>query len=282
MTMTYPEYTALPGLRFSDLARMAISPLHYQHRADGDAADDTPAMALGRAIHAAVLEPDTYAATYCRRPEEWADWRTKASQAWRAAAVAAGRVVLGADDWTRVERIARAVHEDRLACRYLRDGEAEVVLTWQREDGRRCKARLDWLGRTSDHTLVVLDIKTTRLQSLAQFGGAAARYHYHAQLAWYLDAVSAAQGADAEARLVTVSTLAPYDVVVYRLPEPVLEHGRECIAEWLATLAECEASDTWPGIAMGAERELRLPTWAMPDEADEDLASLGLDAEGLS
>jgi len=282
-TMIYSEYAALPGVRFSDLCRMATSPLHFAARADGDAQTDTPAMAMGRAIHCAVLEPDAFARQYTRRPEEWSDWRTKAAQAWRSEQEAAGVTVLGADDWRRVERIARAVHADQHACRYLGgEGEAEVVLQWQRDDGRRCKARLDWLGRDGDG-MVVVDLKTTRLQSILQFGAAAARYYYHAQLAWYLDGL-AGNGADATAtaRIITVSTLAPYDVVVYRLTAEVLEHGRGLIAEWLAMLDECERTDIWPGIADGAERELRLPSWAMPAPDDDDLADLDLDDGGAS
>jgi len=282
-TMTYAEYAALPGLRFSDLCRIGTSPLHYQHRADADTRTDTPAMAMGRAIHAAVLEPDEYASQYTRRPGEWSDWRTKAAQAWRSEQEAAGVTVLGADDWRRVERIARAVHADPHACRYLKAGDAEHVIEWQRDDGRHCKARLDWLGTAADGAAVVVDLKTTRLQSLAQFGAAAARYYYHAQLAWYLDGI-AGNGADATAtaRIITVSTLAPYDVVVYRLTAEVLEHGRGLIAEWLAVLDECERTDIWPGIADGAERELRLPSWAMPAPDDDDLADLDLDDGGAS
>uniref|UniRef100_A0A6M3J3Y5 Putative exodeoxyribonuclease 8 PDDEXK-like domain-containing protein n=1 Tax=viral metagenome TaxID=1070528 RepID=A0A6M3J3Y5_9ZZZZ len=279
-TMTYADYAALPGVRFSDLCRMATSPLHFAARADGDAQTDTPAMAMGRAIHCAVLEPDAFARQYTRRPEEFHDGRSKAAKEWKAETEASGRIVLGSSDWHRVERCARAVHSDPIACRYLRAGQAEQVLRWEQPDGRKCKARLDWVGTAADGTAVVVDLKTTRTQSLRQFAASAANYHYHAQLAWYLDGLAAEHGATA--RIITVSTLAPYDVVVYRLPPDVLAHGQDLIAEWLRDLEACEQSDTWPGIAEGVERDLTLPTWAMPGDDADDLAGLNLDAEGLS
>ena len=279
MTMTYTEYAALPGLRFSDLSRLAISPACYQARAHVEReAGDTVAMALGRAAHAAILEPDVFARTFTRRPEEWADWRSKASQEWRKEAERAGSTVLDSTDYTRVAAMARAVHNDALACRHLRDGAAEQVIQWQRPDGRRCKARLDWLGRVDGHAVIV-DLKTTRLATRQAFGRAAAAYHYYAQLAWYLDGLIAAGEPMAEARIITVGTLAPHDVVVYRLTGDQLDGGWMLCARWLAILEECEQTDSWPGIGEGKEQILDLPPWAYPGDGD-DLADLNLDLGG--
>jgi hypothetical protein len=56
-SLTYLEYEALPGLRWSALRHMGDSPRHCRHaeRTDGD----TASRVLLRAIHAGVLEGRT-------------------------------------------------------------------------------------------------------------------------------------------------------------------------------------------------------------------------------
>jgi hypothetical protein len=64
-------------------------------------------------------------------------------------------------------------------------------------------------------------------------------------------------------------------VVVYELPEIVVDEGRDAYRSALRRLVECRANDHWPGVASGVV-PLRLPEWARRHE-DEDADGLGLD-----
>src|SRR5690606_13913347 len=86
-------------------------------------------------------------------------------------------------------------------------------------------------------------------------------YHYHVQAAFYLDGLRA-NGIDVEPEPVhiVVEKSPPFDVVVYRIPEHVVELGRRTYRGWLERLVECRTTGQWPGRAEG-EVELVLPEW---------------------
>jgi exodeoxyribonuclease VIII len=86
------DYRAAHGLNWSRLKVLDKSPLHYKHAIDHPRAD-TPALSLGRAFHAALLEPDRYAAEFRVWPG------SRAGRVWEAvqANLSADRVVFFAD-----------------------------------------------------------------------------------------------------------------------------------------------------------------------------------------
>lgn len=67
--MTSQEYFASPGLSFSGMKDLAISPLAYWFsniNPDRPADEPTAAMQFGSALHCAVLEPKEFDSRYCR------------------------------------------------------------------------------------------------------------------------------------------------------------------------------------------------------------------------
>ena len=76
--MTFAEYADIDAVNWSPLSAMRDSPLHYAHRLRTPRTD-TPALAMGRAIHTAVLEPDAFPLGYVVRPDG-IDRRTKAGK----------------------------------------------------------------------------------------------------------------------------------------------------------------------------------------------------------
>lgn len=252
------KYRDIKALNWSSLRDMAASPLMYQWRQEHPR-PDTAAMALGRAIHCAVLEPYEFETRYALRPDGL-DGRTKEGRAWLADVRERGLEALGVDDARTVALVREAVREHEVAHRLLEGCLYEQALTWVL-DGIACKGRLDALDRGS-----IVDLKTTR--SLADFARDFARLSYHGQLAWYADGARLAGAVDADARayVVAVETSEPYDVAAFVLPDDVLELGRTLYRTLLDLWVSCREADCWPG-RHPALTPLELPRWAMA--ADE-------------
>lgn len=178
-------------------------------------------------------------------------------------------IALSADDAEVIRQIVASVREHPAASAMLRGGVREETVTWvDSETGIRCKGRLDLLGSTG-----VVDVKSTRRESVWQMGRDIAALRYHAQLAWYHDGAIAAGRLPRDAslpRFVFVQTVEPFDVAPMELREDDFEKGRAHYRELLKRYAACEASGWWPGIAPNLI-PAPVPDWAPGDlEPNED------------
>jgi hypothetical protein len=260
--VTHAEYRALAGANYSTLKAMALSPAHYRARV-AEPSRDSDAMRRGRAMHAAVFEPEAFAARF----PTW-DGR-RAGKEWLAFLAACRGDYLLATETEQVRAVAAAVRSHPDAGHMLVGGRAEHIIQWtDAETGIACKARLDYLRPGA-----LLDLKTCRDASPLGFGRAAARMYYHVQSAFYGDGVLAVTGALPVPYIVAVETEPPYVVQVYRVNDDAYECGRETYRGWLRTLAECRATDRWPAYREGVT-ELCLPNWVFGDE--DGLDGLGL------
>jgi len=271
---TFAEYAATDAVNWSTLKVLAQSPLHYRHALTAPR-EDTPALALGRALHTATLEPDRFALEYAVRPDG-IDRRTKEGKAKWEAFVAGneGRTILDGGDYARVLAMRDAVRSHPLVAPYLAAGAAEQTIRWtDPHAGIACKARLDWISE-SRHSL--LDLKSAACGEARRFGAAAARYGYHGQAAFYRDGYRHATGRVRPYLLVVVEKDAPHDVSVFNVEDDALYAGEEEYKRLLAILRDCRARDHWPG-RYQEEQTLRLPGWVFPDEeAGADAADLGI------
>ena len=266
--MTHQAYNKAPGLNWSRLKTIAESPRAYHYWATHER-PDTPAMLLGRAIHAAVLEPESYARDYLVRPEE-IDGRTKEGKAWLATAKATGCEVLTPPQGAAVEAIIEHLIRHP-AWSLLVDTQREVTARWETA-GIACKGRLDAVARDR-----VVDLKTT-----TQFRGYDrdhARMLTHGQLAWYVDGAVAAGLCDPspDAYVIVLQTVPPYDVRAVRLSESHLAAGRALCWRLLDTWTRYHADESredgpewWPGAHPQIET-MDLPPWAPGvDEISEE------------
>jgi exodeoxyribonuclease VIII len=264
--MTHAEYAAIPAANFSTLKCLDQSPAHYRHRLTVPR-EDGDALRKGRAVHCAVFEPERFAAS-------WPAWdERRAGKEWAEFLKGCGGDYLTATEaaWTRA--VAAAVRSDRHAAPLIEGGRAEFAIRWtDAATGIACKARLDYWTHAG-----IVDLKTCRDASPGGFGRAAAKYMYYVQMAFYFDGLVAASGTDYPAPvLLAVETEAPHVVQAYRLTDDQLEAGRDLYRGWLARLAECRATDRWPGYADGIA-DLALPGWVWGDEE----GGSGLDGLGL-
>jgi len=252
------KYELIDALNWSSLRHMATSPLLYRWRIDHPR-PDSAALSMGRVIHCAVLEPDEFASRYIPQPSD-IDLRTKAGKEWRE--TVGDRELIKPADWAVVDRCVAAVNAHEPAHDLLAATKRELPAVWLKH-GINCKARIDALKPG-----VIVDLKTTR--DLGRFPRDAAELYYHGQLAWYLDGAVAAGllSPDSDAYIVAVETSEPFDVAAFRLPQYVVQEGRNLCERLFSLWLECDRSGCWHG-RFPAVTDLELPRWAYAEQEED-------------
>jgi hypothetical protein len=260
--ITNEDYHSGPGISQSALSVLARSPLHYWSQyvdPDREKREPSAAMKLGSAIHMAVLEPDLFVEAYAVAPK--VDRRTKEGKAvWDQFVLEAGhREVISVDDFNTCEEIAAQVRAHPTAKRVFVDGVAEESAYWiDKETGLLCRARPDWMKGS-----MIVDLKSTDDASHAGFQRSAWNYRYWMQAAWYMDGVEQATGIRPDAFIFAAfEKTAPFACAFYFADEPMLDMGRREYRKLLRLLADCIATDTWPGYPAEV-RALGVPSWAI-------------------
>lgn len=154
--MTEAEYRPLPAMNASALRCLStLTPAHWSHQLANP--ERTTAMAMGSALHAAVLEPVDFFNRYAVAPE--CDRRTTAGKATWADFLArnAGREPLKQEDFEVVEGMRDGLirHAD---CKMWLDlcASREVVLVGEL-DGLQAKAKIDAVTMSQGY---YLDVKS--------------------------------------------------------------------------------------------------------------------------
>lgn len=265
----FAAYRRLPGLHATALKHLLRSPLQYRWAMDHPDDTDTPAKALGRATHTAILEPHKLLTSYAL----WEGGR-RAGKAWdEFCAANEARQILTVEEFGAIQAMRDSVRGFTPAMRYLATGEAEVTIQWEML-GRLFKGRIDWLTKIDGRT-VITDLKTTRDARPFKFGNDAHRLGYHIQFALYHDGWYELTGENPLVVVLAVENKEPHEPAVFRVPEEVLEQGRDDYTRLLRTLGECENANLWPP-SCEEEQTLSLPTYAYGD--DSDVSDLGLSA----
>lgn len=249
--MDFDSYRAIPATNWSSLKNLRVSPLYYQHalkQEQGDAAH----FRVGRAMHAFILEPELFRSEYVTYPgrragKEWNRFQDEHQD----------KCILSEAEYERAIGAGSALLAHPVAAQYLAAGFKEAVLRWSDAlTGVECKARVDHCGTH------LVDVKSTATIDPRKFARAVVDYGYHGQLAFYLDGLRRNSViVDDTPILIAVQSAAPYDCIVYRVPEHVVNLGRDLYRDLLAKLCECRLTEEWHGIAP-EEMELVLPEWA--------------------
>lgn len=270
-----PEYRALRGTSISALKELRRSPKHYRYAIAHP--KESAALRLGTAAHVAVLEPERFSsqfAIWTRSSENTGNLCPRNGKYWDAfQSENVGRDIISIDDAEQAMAMQAAVRGDAEAIRFLELGDPEVTLQWTIRT-RRCKGRADWLT-TIDGRPWIVGLKTARDPRHFVFGNQAARLGYHLQWAYYFDGYDLITGRQAGMVEIVVESSPPYDVVVYEIPDDIIQQGRDEYMVLLEQLEDCEASNTWLGSAGGLMQRLSLPSWVY---ANDDLSEIGLEA----
>lgn len=270
--MPAERYHASPGLSISKLRRLARSPLHFIHEPEGQ----TSPMRLGEAAHCAVLEPERFKRDYViwNRISDNGNLCPRKGQYWEAfKAEHPHSKIVTQEEYDHALAIQHAVRADKWASKYLQRGAAEVSMRWMLR-GRICRGRPDWLGMV-DGKPHLIGLKTAADARLWQFSGAGERYGYHLQWAWYHDGYDMIRHVRPVLKEIVVESTPPYAVVVYHIPDEVIDQGRDEYERLLDLLADCERANDWPGPAMGGEVTYSRPAWTQ--QTNDDLSEIGLE-----
>jgi hypothetical protein len=265
--VTNEAYHAGPGISKSGLwAIHQTSPAHWKFMREHPK-PPTPAMAFGSAVHALVLEPETFEERYAPAPIG----QSKAAKERRLELECSGFTLVQTtdgkagmwdrDDWRTAHAIADTVSAHPTASALLAHGESEVSVFWEQDvDGVPvlCKCRPDSLDRTAHN--IAIDLKTCASAAEDDLSRAVQRYGYHVQAAWYLDGLAAAGVAVDAFVFIFVESSPPHGIRVYELEPPAVEQGRVVYRGILRRYAECLATDTWPGYDTGVST-LSFPYW---------------------
>jgi len=270
----FDEYLELEGDSASKLKKAMQSPLAYKWALDHPDHTSTPAMALGTAVHTAVLEPHRMRTDYVlwdqgdKRGKAWTEFKTAHED----------KQILSASEFADVKGMRSALINHAPAARYLARGLAEVTIQWiDPVTGRQVHGRIDWLTFLDDR-FILCDLKTTRDSSRRRFQSAAFDLGYHLQFSLYADGFYTLTDIYPQFVTLAVESKAPYEPAVYDASEAFLARGHEDYQRIQATLQQCERTGIWPARAT-EEMELDLPAWAGGNDAeDDDLSGLDLTA----
>jgi hypothetical protein len=204
------QYRSAAGLNWSTIKHILRGWDTYQHHRDATA-HDTPAMRLGTLVHAAVLEPATFApAVYLgrRAGKHWEEFQAEN----------AGAVIVTESEYEQISRMADSVLGHQVASGWLEAmPRREHIVQWQHgPTGLWLKGLVDASGHGA-----FLDLKTTADPSPGAFARTCRRYLYHGQLAHYRDGL----GGSPSASIIAVSSVAPYSCACYDIPEAMLADG---------------------------------------------------------
>ena len=258
--MTYAEYAALPGIRASHIKAGRTSMLHMHEAITGPERDETPALRLGRLVHAAILEPAVLLPQLAvfdgdKRTRDWREFKDQH----------ADRIIVDRDEAEAVGAISAAVHADPKAAFLLASTQHEVTLEWTGDRYGAAKARLDGWGGGA-----IVEVKTTRQQSTRTVMSQFAAMGYDLGIGWYAEAVCATQGmAEPPACwFVVASAVRPYWCAVLKCEHEDVRAWRKEAVEIATAYRKAEAACRFDGPLAGVD-VFRMPAWATGGESGE-------------
>lgn len=222
--------------------------------------NETPALLLGRAVHCAVLEPETFNSRFAIAPK--CDRRTSVGKQRFAEFEAehAGKQIISEADAEIIAGISQSIAAHPIASKLFNAGAAEVTGYFSDpETGVKCRIRPDYL-RADDS--IIVDLKTTTDASRDSFQRAIHQYGYALQAAFYSHGHKQITGEPlSDFLFVAVEKAQPFACAVYRLDEAALEQGQRQMRRALALWGGCLESGRWPGYSERIE-SISLPNWA--------------------
>lgn len=254
--MPNSDYHAHPAISKSGLDLIHRSPAHYQYGAKREA---TRAMAIGSAIHCAILEPERFSVDYLLL-REVKDRRS--SEYKQACKVHDPEYVLTGEEADNVAGMQESVRSQYS----MPVGETEVsVFAECPKTGVAVKCRFDLLTYTGH----AVDLKKTQDSSREAFAKSVYNYRYHVQDAWYRFVYELATGKALESfTFLAVEEHPPHVAMPYELGgESLIIGHNEAMAD-LERYAECMEYNDWPGYER-TDEPLELPAWALAQYENE-------------
>lgn len=249
------------------------TPAHLRHSFSVQK-ETTTNMLLGTAVHALVLEPDTFHRDFAISQKF--DGRTTAGKAAKAQfeLESAGRTIITEDVFEKAQAMANSVRNHPIAGLLVSDVVTESSVYWwyksmDADDDTRyktmVKVRPDILCRNYP---VIADIKSTADGSYSGFIKSIQNFYYHVSAAMYLEGVNQCKPLLEEMRhfaynkfvFICVENFEPYLVSCYELSPEYMDLGKTIYRRAMWTLNTAKDAD-WPGYPEEV-RIIEPPSWA--------------------
>ena len=247
--MNNEEYHSRPEISKSDLDAAAKSGVHFLHKKEGPKSKPTPAMRIGSAFHALILEPVVFEKEFIYKPEI-----LKARQE------EAGKTVLNEDDKEQLQAMSKALLDCAPAKKLLSAaGKAEQSYFWEdKETGLGCKCRPDYMF---DDGSTIVDLKTTTDASYRGFLRSISNFRYHVQAGWYMNGLEQATGTRPERFIfIAVEKTAPYGIGVYEADLYMTVNGYDQARIDLQKIAKWKEEERYPNYCTDIQ-QISLPSW---------------------
>lgn len=270
----YFKWAAVSATMLSKARRTLGHLRHWMFTTDEGSSSSTE---FGRLGHAALLEPERFAASIIPAPVHESGRHAGKpfgveSQAYQAyLADHPGKFVLSEDHRAALDSIRRNVAKTTYARNLLAgDGQNEIALVWiDGETGLPCKARVDRRIVRSK-----VDLKFLRSAELYSVANAIEEYDYHTRAAHYSAFDVEFEGrapADVDDYfLIVIENDGHYPVRTLRLLPGAIDIGISERRSRLAMIANALTTDEWPSYPDELE-DVGLPAWKMAQYAGGDL-----------
>ncbi len=252
-------------VRFSRLKWFSRSAAHYQWSAQSEWPRSL-ALRMGSGVHAGLfLDKPLVCYDGIRNGKAW--------KAFEARHTELDAVILNAKEYATAVGIVASVRRHERAMSLLFDGTTiEHRFDWS-SGGRACSSTPDAYVAGVRNT----DLKSTRTAEPRRFMRDAVERHYHSQLYFYDDAIEAYTGKrPADSFIVAVENVAPFPVVVLRMPAETQEVGAKLCGLWWAQLRAAELANYYAGY-VESDIELEIPQYGHEPvvvEADGELITI--------
>ena len=243
---------------------VAKSPLHawqIHPRLGGTPRAPTEKMDAGSLVHALLLGDgmDEFAVI------DVADFRTKAAQALRDAAIEQGKTVIKAADLARTTLVVNRLRERLTDIGIDLTGTSEMKVEWTETVAGEtvlCRGMMDHVIGPQ-----ILDLKTTTSADLKSCARHVIEYGYDIQGAAYVSALGKLHPelrGRGEFVAVFLETEPPYAVTPVRFDGTLRELGQRKWERAVKTWGQCLRTGIWPGY-VGGITQIEAPTWALMD-----------------
>jgi len=198
---------------------------------------------FGKCAHSVILEGRLPRREFAVSP--YADFRTKAAQAWKEKAERIGLAIIKPDDLRTIAGMYQQIMRHPIVEAGGLDGMVEMSLIWKDEaTGVWCKTRPDSIPLGN----MIVDYKTVADASLRAVAQSVEKYRYDIQIAMAIAGMKAVLGQSVEsAGLLCQEKVHPFVVSFYEIADSYLAAGMQMFRQGLETFRGCLDANDWPG-----------------------------------
>jgi hypothetical protein len=259
------DYHAAPGVSKSHLDVIGSSSAKHYWAQYVDpmriTPEKTPALRLGHAIHAAILEPDLFASKYLVKPE--CDRRTLVGKQIYAEYLRekGDREEISPTEYDVCLKIRDAVYAHKLAPGLLSKGTNEhSFFCHERETGELIKCRTDYFH---DDGETVVDLKSTLNAAPFEFGRDATKLRYDIAVPWYFDVIRGVTGQQPRNWVwLAVEKEHPFAIGIYYAQKHDIIRARDTARRNFLEIVRQRKLGTWCDYGETGVLPLELMAWA--------------------